>query len=496
LAVKKIIEAKNLYKRYGATIAVKNVSFSLNKGDFLNLAGENGAGKTTLIKLLGGEVTPSDGEIFYKGSKVKWDSPSQALNNGIGIIHQHPQLIDEFTAAENIFLNKEPRTNKLLDDKKLYEKTEALLEKYPVTDEFDLTKQAKNMTAGERHIVEILKILSYNPDLLVLDEPTASLPKHEVEALLELITHLNEEEQITMVYISHKLDEGLEVANKTLVLRNGKKVDFLSKEEFDKDRVIKAMINEDLSDFYPEKTDSIGKITLELDNINTSKLNNINLKTHRGEIVGLYGLMGAGMEVVLETIFGLKNFKKGVININNEKITNPKVKKMMNHGIYYIPGDRHQLGLFPSFSVRENMTIAHLYEIFSDQWLVDRKKEEEIVKKEAGDLKVKYSGVDQNIKGLSGGNQQKIVVARWLLKDCDLLLLNKPTMGIDVGAKKDIYYILKELAENGTSIMFFSSDINEVIGISNRIYTMRQGEITGELSENEISKEKILDKIL
>ena len=485
-----------MYKRYGATIAVDNVSFSLNKGDFLNLAGENGAGKTTLIKLLGGEVTPSKGEIFYKGSKVEWDSPSQALKNGIGIIHQHPQLIDEFTAAENIFLNKEPKTNKLLDDKKLYKKTEALLEKYPVTDDFDLKKEAKNMTAGERHIVEILKILSYNPELLVLDEPTASLPKHEVEALLELITHLNEEEQITMVYISHKLDEGLEVANKTMVLRNGKKVDFLTKEEFDKDRVIKAMINEDLSEFYPDKTNNVGEVILELEDLTTSELNEVSLKTRRGEIVGLYGLMGAGMEVILETIFGLEDFQKGVINFNKNKITNPKVKKMMDYGIYYIPGDRHQLGLFPSFSVRENMTIAHLYDLFSDQWLVDRKKEKEIVKKGAENLEVKYSVVNQNIKGLSGGNQQKIVVARWLLEDCDLLLLNKPTMGIDVGAKKDIYYILKELAENGTSIMFFSSDINEIIGISNRIYTMRQGQITGELTENEIYKEKILDKIL
>lgn len=493
----KILEVDNLTKEFGKTVAVDEVNFSINSGDMLNVVGENGAGKTTLIKMLGGEHTPTKGNIYYKGSKVNWNTPAQALNNGIGIIHQHPQLVDSFTAAENIYLGKEVVNKKLINDKKIYDKTNELLKEYPVTENFDMHKKVKEMTAGEKHIVEILKVLSYEPEVLIFDEPTASLPREETEALLELIKYLNKERKMTVIFISHKLEEGLDLCNKVIVLRSGKNVDFLRKDELDMDRIIKGMINEDMTEFYPDKNTEFGETILEVKGLETSYIKDIDIEIKEGEIVGLYGIKGAGMAEVMEAIFGLKQLKSGEIKFsNNQVIKKPTIKMMKNLGIYYIPGDRHSLGLFPTFKVRENITIAHLYDLFSNKILIDRNKERSLTKKQAKELKIKYSSPDQNIQGLSGGNQQKVVVGRWLLGEANILLLNNPTMGIDIRAKKDMYEILKELTKLGKSVIFVSTDINEIIGVSNRIYTMKSGKKTGELKSHEISKEAILKKIL
>ena len=491
-----ILSGTELCKQFGATVAINNISFSLEKGDFLGLVGENGAGKTTLIKVLGGEYKPDRGKIIYKGRETNWDTSSQALRKGIGIVHQHPLYISEFTAEENIFLGKEYIKNFLLDDKSLSEKANSLLKQFPIYPNLNLKEKIENMSPGEREIVEILKILSYDPDILILDEPTASLSKNESERLFNSLRYLNKKKLLTIIYISHKLDETIDLCSKIMVMRNGENMGSINKNQFDKGSIIKLMINQDIQKFYPDKSDKANSTIIEVKNLTTEKIKDINLHVKEGEIVGLYGLMGAGMSNVIKCIFGVETFSEGVINIQNRKeFHKTNITEMVNEGIYLIPGDRHKYGIFPSFNIRENTTIAHLKYLFHGL-ILNNNSESKIAHNELSKFHVKYADLNQRLDEISGGNQQKIIIIRWLMRDCKLLIVNDPTVGIDIGTKKDIYNLLRELTKKGKGIIFFSSEINEIIGMSDRVYTMREGKITAEFYGEEITQKNILESIL
>jgi len=491
-----ILSGTELCKQFGATVAINNISFSLEKGDFLGLVGENGAGKTTLIKVLGGEYKPDRGKIIYKGRETNWDYSSQALRKGIGIVHQHPLYIKEFTAEENIFLGKEYVKNFLLDDKSLSEKANCLLKQFPIYPNLNLKEKIENMSPGEREIVEILKILSYDPDILILDEPTASLSKNESERLFNSLRYLNKNKSLTIIYISHKLDETIDLCSKIMVMRNGKNMGVVNKNQFDKGSIIKLMINQDIQKFYPDKSDKANLTIIEVKNLATEKLKDINLRVKEGEIVGLYGLMGAGMSNLINCIFGVDTFNEGVINIQNSKeFYKTTITEMVNEGIYLIPGDRHKYGIFPSFNIRENTTIAHLKYLFHEL-ILNNNNESKIAHNALSRFNVKYADLNQRLDEISGGNQQKIIIIRWLMRDCKLLIVNDPTVGIDIGTKKDIYNLLRELTKKGKGIIFVSSEINEIIGMSDRVYTMREGKITAEFYGQEINQKNILENIL
>ena len=490
-----IMSTEGLNKSFGATHAVVNLNINIEKGDIMGLVGENGAGKSTLIKILGGEHTVDSGQIIFQNKKISWHSSSEALKKGIAIVHQHPLLVSSLGAAENIFLGKEFSQGFFVDNTKAFEETKKLVQQYPIYKDLDIEKPVTEMSAGEKEVVEILKALSYEPEILILDEPTASLPKDETETLLKLLTELNKKRNITIIYISHKLEEAFEICNKITVMRNGKNIGTLIRKDFNKDKLVKMMINQDISEFYPDKSMKTGKILLEANYLNSKILRDVSINVREGEILGLYGLMGAGMTELVESIYGLRNLQKGEIKLGEKRIEKPHVDTMIRNGVFLIPADRHQYGLFPSFTVSENITIAHLFSLFQE-FLLKRSKENQAAIEQAKRINLKYADINQSIKELSGGNQQKAIVARWLLKECGILIVDDPTVGIDIGAKRDIYRILRELTSRNKGIIFISSEINEIIGMSDRIYTMRRGKITAELSKTEINQENILKNIL
>jgi ABC-type sugar transport system ATPase subunit len=490
-----LMSTKGLNKSFGATHAVVNLDINIEKGDIMGLIGENGAGKSTLIKIMGGEHFFDSGQIFYHNKKISWSNSAEALKKGIAIVHQHPLLVSSLNAAENIFLGKEFSQGFFVDNIKAIDETKKLIKKYPILKNLDIEKPVTEMSAGEKEVVEILKALSYDPEILILDEPTASLPKDETATLLSLLKELNKTNHITIIYISHKLEEAFEICNKITVMRNGKNIGTLTRDNFDKDKLVKMMINQDISEFYPEKSPKIGNKLLEVNNIISQKLRDVSIKVHEGEIVGLYGLIGAGMTELVESIYGLRPFRKGEIIFKDKKIPQSHVDTIIHNGIFLIPGDRHRYGLFPSFTVSENITIAHLFSLFPE-FLLKQSKENHLAIREAKRVNLKYADINQLIQELSGGNQQKSIVARWLLKECEVLMLDDPTVGIDIGAKRDIYRILRELTSRNKGIIFISSEITEIIGISDRVYTMRRGKITANLSNKEINQENILKNIL
>jgi len=492
---KPILACTKLNKSFGSTHAVDDISFTLNQGDIFGLVGENGAGKSTLIKIIGGECIPDSGNLFYKGSEVKWQKSFQALKNKIAIVHQEPLLVSSLSAADNIFLGKESTKGIFIDEEKILKKTRLLLKKYPIYPELILDKPVDSLLIDERVVIEILKALSYEPNILILDEPTASLPKKSSEVLLKLLKDQSKEKNITFIYISHKLEEAIEICNKIMVMRNGKKIGILDKEEIDRNLLIKMMINQDLTQFYPKKSENIGNTVLQVKNLVSEKLKNINIEVKEGEIVGLYGLLGAGMNEIALSIFGISDFEEGTLFVDGKKLHKVEVLDMINRGVYLIPPDKHKFSLFDSFTLDENITIAHLYEIFP-QFLISKSEENKIAEKQAAKFNIKYRSINQLINELSGGNQQKIILARWLFKECNLLILVDPTVGIDIGAKREIYNLLRNLANSKKGVLIVSSEINEIVGISDRIYTMRRGEITAELKKDEITQENILKNIL
>lgn len=490
-----ILSCENLNKYFGPTHAVNNVSFTLNIGDIFGLVGENGAGKSTLINIIGGGCVPESGNLFYKGSEVKWKRSSDALKNKIAVVHQNPLLVSSLSAADNIFLGKELTKGIVVDEKEMLEKAKLLLKKYPLFSESNLDKLVSDLTLDERTILEILKAFSYEPDILILDEPTASLPKRASEILLKLITDLSKKNEMSFIYISHKLEEAIEICNRIMVMRNGEKIGILKKEEASRDLLIKMMINRDFAHFYPKKSEKIGNPILQIENLSLPEIKNINININEGEIVGLYGLTGAGMVEIALSIFGLKDFTEGVISINEEKLDKIKISDLIKRGVYLIPPDKHIFGLFNTFTVSENITIAHLAYLLPEL-VIYKKKEDMMAEEQANKFGVKFGRIDQLINELSGGNQQKIILTRWLFKECKLLILIDPTVGIDVGAKQDIYELLRNLTKDKKGVMIVSSDINETIGIADRIYTMRRGKITAELNKDSITQENILENIL
>ncbi|RKX90853.1 MAG: D-xylose ABC transporter ATP-binding protein [Spirochaetes bacterium] len=490
-----ILECRNLSKSFEGVQAVREVNLTIRKGSIVGLVGENGAGKSTLVKLIAGEYIRDNGEIIYKENKVFWKNPYEALKAGIGLVHQRPLLISELTGAENIFLGREFIKGFIVDNKKILEKSKQLLKKYPISIEFDLNKKVSDMTAAERQIVEIIKILSFNPEILILDEPTASLTERESKNLFSIIKKLNSSRQLTCIFISHELDEVFELCSEIVVLRNAKKVGNVEKVDFEKDKIIHLIINRDLSEFYPPKSTRKGKCILEINNLTSRTFHHINIKVHEGEIVGLYGLIGAGMSELAESIFGLRDYSEGTIIYNGEEMKNIQVNDMIDKGLYLIPGDRIKNGLFSKFSIGENITITHLNYLIP-RFLINKHKENIISVKAAHEFGIVYSNINRNIFTLSGGNQQKVVVAKWLLKDSKLLIFDDPTVGIDIGTKREIYLMLRRLTKEGKGIIFISSEISEMIGIADRIYTMRNGKITEELIGDRINQRNILQNIL
>ena len=486
-----ILQMRDIEKRFAGVHALKSVQFELRAGEVHALMGENGAGKSTLIKVLCGIHKRDGGEIVYFGEPVHFNGIADSQKVGISVIHQELNMMNHLTVAQNIFIGREPRKGPFIDDAKMVEDAKALFEKIGV--KIDPTVQLGTLTVGKQQMVEIVKAVSHDCKLLVLDEPTAALTQPEVEELFKIMNDLKAK-GIGMIYISHRMDEITRISDRVTVMRDGEYVDTVDTASVTKDDIVKMMVGRVIygeqkaaSEVAPD-----APVVLEVKNLNAGKeVKNVDFNLRKGEILGFAGLMGAGRTEVARALYGADPRQTGEIYINGELVNIKTPEQAVKHGICYLSEDRKRYGLMLDKSVTENTTIASVDTFIHSGLISDN--EMKISSAEYNEkLRTKTPSMEQLLKNLSGGNQQKVIIARWLMKNCDIFIFDEPTRGIDVGAKSEIYNLMDDLAKQGKSIIMISSELAEVLRMSDRILVMCEGRKTGELDIAEATQENIM----
>jgi len=504
---KTILEMKNIVKEFPGVKALDDVNIKVQEKTIHALVGENGAGKSTLMKVLSG-VYPHGtytGEIIYEDKEVMFKNIRESEKKGIVIIHQELALIPQLSIMENIFLGNEQGKKGIVDWNKCRYEALKLMESVGLKE--DPEKLINHIGVGKQQLVEIAKALSKEVKLLILDEPTASLNDEESEKLLNLIIRLKEERGVSAIIISHKLGEVRKVADDITVIRDGSTIETLNakRDQITEERIIRGMVGRELTDLYPKREHQIGDILFEIkdwsvyseDYKDELVIDSVNMNIRKGEVVGLAGLMGAGRTELAMSIFGRKFGSKvqGEIKKAGQVIDVNSVGAAIDNGIAYLTEDRKALGLLLHNSIRFNITLPSLSSL-SSNGVVNEPKEVKTTAEYIQKLNVKTAGMEVIANNLSGGNQQKVLLARWILADPDLLILDEPTRGIDVGAKFEIYNIINDLAAQGKSVLVISSELPEVLGVSDRIYVMNEGRIVGEFSKEEVNSEKVMGAIV
>lgn len=487
-----ILQMKNIEKGFSGVSVLKKAGIEVVKGEVQILLGENGAGKSTLMKILAGAYTKDAGEIIYKGKPVEINSPKDAEKLGISIIYQEFNLVPYLSVAENMFLGKEPMSKipGKIDFEKMYTKSKEMLDRLDVA--IDPKTVVADLGIAQQQMVEIAKALSVNADVIIMDEPTAALTEKEINSLFEII-HKVKSEGVSIIYISHRLEEFSIIGDRVTVMRDGETVGMVNMKETTIDHLIKLMVGREIGNKFPKVEAKKEDILLEVKNLNRKGVfKNINFSLRKGEILGISGLMGAGRTEVMRGIFGVDPIDSGEIFINNKEVIIKTEKDAISHGIGFVTENRRDEGLVLSMDVKENITLGTLNKFLDNPVRLNLKSEVDTTKSYIDKLKIKTAGYQQKTGTLSGGNQQKIVIAKWLLADSKILIVDEPTRGIDVGAKLEIYNIMNELVKNGVGIIMISSELPEVLGMSDRILVMCRGEITGELSREEANQEKIM----
>lgn len=485
------LEFKNISKSFYAVKALKNISFSVKSSEVCALVGENGAGKSTLLKIMSGDIQPDNGCIFIDGKERHFKSPEEAIENGISVIYQERQLVPGLTVAENIFMKEIPiKKSGLIDFKQLYKETQNIIDVFGVP--IKPSDRIIDISNAYQQMVEIMKAYRRNSDVIAFDEPTSSLTESEIVILFEVIKKLKEEGKV-IIYVSHRLKEIFEISEKVVVLKDGNYVTKVETKKTDENELIKYMVGRDLGDIFNslKRDRSIGDVVLEVKGVTTDKIKDLSFKLHKGEVLGFAGLVGAGRSEAMRAIFGSESIHSGEILIEGRKVFIKNPEMAIGEGLGLCPEDRGSEGIFNSRSVKENTSISILKQL-SAFGFVDFKREQKIVKKEVNDLKIKTPTLETNIMELSGGNQQKVLLARWLVANPKVLILDEPTRGIDVGAKVEIYQLIYDLASIGIGVIFVSSELPEILGLSDNIVIMREGKITGMLGREEATEEKIL----
>ena len=497
-----ILEMKNISKSFGVVQALKNIDFKVKKGEIHGLVGENGAGKSTLMKILSGVYPYGDyeGEIIYKGQPQRFNSIRDSENAGIAIIYQELALIPEMSIYENIYLGNEIKSGLVIDWNETIMMANEMLKKVKL--DINSETKVKELGVGKQQLVEIAKAFSKNADLLILDEPTAALNDDDSENLLELLRIL-QDEGITSIIISHKLKEIIQVADTVTILRDGESVCTMhGKEEIDESEMIRNMVGREIEDIYPkrEKAKELTDIVFEVKELTAYNplkdreiLTDVNIYARKGEVVGIAGLMGAGRTELAYSIFGNpKGYRlKGEIYVEGKRRSFRTPKDAMKAGLAYVTEDRKKEGLLLRQDIKNNITLTNLKEI-SKRSVVNRNEEVNIANEYKDKLNIRASGIDQITDQLSGGNQQKVSLSKWLYTKPKVLILDEPTRGIDVGAKLEIYTIINRLVQEGMAIIVISSELSEILGISDRIYVISEGKLTGELSIDEADSDKVM----
>ena len=474
-----LLSIKGICKSFSGVPVLNNVSLDVRAGTVHALMGENGAGKSTLMKCLFGIYQKEEGEIFIDGKPINFTDPKHALENGVSMVHQELNQVTQRSINDNIWLGRYPRKGLFVDEKKMKADSLMLFEKINI--KLDPSTLLHRLSVSQRQMVEIAKAISYNAKIIVLDEPTSSLTESEVNVLFSIIKILKEQ-GVGIIYISHKMEEIFQIADDVTVLRDGKYVGTEPIKTITKDKLVNMMVGRDLQHWFPPKTNVPGEVYLSVKNI-TSKyppvIHNVSFDVRKGEILGIAGLVGAGRTEVLESLFGARTLESGIITLDGKIITNNTPHNAIRNRFAYLTEERRETGIYPMADITFNSTIANISAYKNKFGLLQDKKMEHDADDAIASMRIKTSSKRELIRSLSGGNQQKVIIGRWLLTEPDILLLDEPTRGIDVGAKFEIYQLIIKLATSGKAVIVVSSEMPELIGITNRIMVMSNGFMAG-----------------
>jgi ribose transport system ATP-binding protein len=488
-----LVQMENIDKSFPGVHALSNCRFDLRQGEVHGLVGENGAGKSTLMKILAGVYTKDSGTIMIRGKESEALNTRQALDLGINIIHQELNLMKHLSAAQNIFIGREQKQGMkfLVDDAEINRKSEELFKTISLN--LDPKVQVAGLTVAQQQMIEIAKALSFNMDVLIMDEPTSALSESEIEELFKVILNLRKQGR-GVVYISHRMDELRRICDRVTVMRDGRYIATTAMKDITTDQIIAQMVGREIYEsHHAHEETSKNEIVLEAKNLNRGRyVQDVSFELHKGEILGFAGLLGAGRTETMRLIFGADARESGDIFVSGRKINIKKPKDAVRQGIGYLSEDRKRFGLALNMSVKANTVMASLEKYLRFFGVIDEARSKQVTLEYIKRLNTKTPGVDQLAKNLSGGNQQKVVMGKWLVRDCDILIFDEPTRGIDVGAKSEIYKLLNELADQGKAIIMISSELPEIMRMSHRIVVMCEGRVTAVLKAEESSQEKIM----
>lgn len=485
-----LVQMKNISKSFSGTKVLKGVNLELGHGEILALLGENGAGKSTLMKILSGIYSKDSGEIYLDGELCHFQNPKEAQNKGVAIIHQEMNLCNDLSVSENIFLGREVMEGLSLNHKKMDEEAQKILDDLGIS--MKSTELAGDLKVSEQQMVEIAKALSQDAKVLIMDEPTSALSRKEIEDLFRVIRKLRDEGR-GIIYISHRLDELRAIVDKVSILRDGENVISGDLKDFSIDDIIRHMVGREIQDKFPRILCEKGKEILRVESLNAGpKVRDISFSLYEGEILGIAGLMGAGRTEMTRALFGVDEKTSGKIYLFGEEVKANSPKESIELGMALIPEDRRKDGLCTDLSIRENISLPNLDSMKNSLGVLSKDLELKISEDTIKSLNVKAKDREMISKNLSGGNQQKVVLGKWLVRNPKVILFDEPTRGIDIGAKVEIYQIMNELKKKGVGVLFISSEMEEVLGMSDRILIFCDGRITGELSREEANQENIL----
>lgn len=487
------LQVRNIDKTFPGVRALTDVSVDFYSGEVHSLLGENGAGKSTLIKIISGVYTPDKGCVVIDNKECVFSNPRQAMDRGIAVIHQELSIANHLSVAENIYLGEEPRIGKscILDRKKMESDAQKILDFMEVDIKADTV--AYKLTAAQQQIVEIAKVISKNAKVVIMDEPTSSLSNHEIKALFKQIENLKKN-RVAVIYITHRLKEIFEIADRVTVLRDGCKVNSFLVRDVNEKQLVANMVGREMKDYYNRQAHTRGREMLKVENLSSGKeFSDISFKAYAGEILGFSGLIGAGRTEVMETIFGARKASGGTIYVEGKKCTFSSPAQAIKAKIGMVTEDRRRTGLMINAMLKDNIVLPSLRIHHKKGGLLDSKWEKTVTTDYIKKLKIKTPSMEAVISTLSGGNQQKVILAKWLIANSRILILDEPTRGIDVNAKSEFYALMNAFVEQGGCIIMVSSDLPEILGISDRILVMSEGKLCGELNSKDATEQKIME---
>ncbi len=483
------LEMRNITKHFGGVKALTDVSLKVEPGEIHALIGENGAGKSTLMKILSGAYVRDSGQIFIDGNEVKISDPKESKDQGVAIIYQEFMLAPDLTVAENIYIDKLSAGKTFINWKELRNNAKEQLERLGFGD-IDPNTKCGSLSVAYQQVVEICKCLTRNAKILVFDEPTAVLTFSEIEKLFSVIKKLKEE-GVSIIYISHRLEEIFELSQHISVLKDGTYVGTVKTEEFDKHRLVNMMIGREMTEMFPERHARIGETVLEVQNLCAGMVQDVSFSVKAGEVLGFNGLVGAGRTETMRALFGADKKDSGKVIYFGKEVDWKNPKQAIAEKFGLLPEDRKKQGLLLKQSIRMNTTLACLNKI-TKLGFINHKSEKEFVKETLASIQTKYNSTEDNANSLSGGNQQKIALAKWIAADCKCIVFDEPTRGVDVGAKTEIYKVINNLSENGVAVIIISSEMPEIIGMCDRVLVMRNGKISGEVRKEELTENALI----